>query len=183
MVLGIPYSKNYTLIIAGLAYLVFSIASLFWGIGVSPQLYSIGVVTFYFVVGVVFYVWRDQIPFHGGLFLLSTGLVFLASLYPNLCVVVSPLVAYMTIYLGFIPQLAIPFLKGRDYSYGVYLYGFPITQALVALNPLIDRLSLFALGILATILVAMCSWHWVEKPALKLKKFFVPRASGVKLPK
>ena len=78
MVLGIPYSKIYTLIITGLAYLVFSIASLFWGIGVSPQLYSIGVVTFYFVVGVVFYVWRDQIPFHRGLFLLSTGLVFLA---------------------------------------------------------------------------------------------------------
>ena len=29
----------------------------------------------------------------------------------------------------------VPFLSSGDYSYGIYLYGFPFTQALVAMHP------------------------------------------------
>ena len=70
----------------------------------------------------------------------------------------------------------IPLIKRGDYSYGIYLYGFPLTQALAATLPslrahtLAFRLAAFAL----TLAFAVLSWHFFEKPALRLKALVVP---------
>ena len=57
-----------------------------------------------------------------------------------------------------------------DFSYGVYIYAFPVQQTIVALT---SNALPFAVGLaasaLATLALAFLSWHVVERQALKLK--------------
>jgi peptidoglycan/LPS O-acetylase OafA/YrhL len=57
-----------------------------------------------------------------------------------------------------------------DLSYGVYLYGWPVQQASHALFPAVGAFALFWPALLVTLVLALLSWHLVEKPALALKR-------------
>ncbi len=55
-----------------------------------------------------------------------------------------------------------------DLSYGIYLYSFPVQQALIALGLLTPTpLTLAATPI--TMILAATSWRFIEKPALRFK--------------
>ena len=56
-----------------------------------------------------------------------------------------------------------------DFSYGIYVYGFLIQQ-LIYYFLKSDAAGLFFVSIPLIVLFAACSWHFIEKPALKLKK-------------
>lgn len=58
-----------------------------------------------------------------------------------------------------------------DYSYGVYLYGWP-SQQLVAMNfpSMLPLENAFWSGLLA-LFCGVLSWHLIERPALALKRF------------
>ena len=58
-----------------------------------------------------------------------------------------------------------------DFSYGIYIYAFPIQQTIVYLFPKIDFLAYFGSTFVITVALAALSWLFVEKPALKLKPF------------
>lgn len=78
-----------------------------------------------------------------------------------------PLVAVLfTLWVAYrLPRLRWP--GNRDYSYGIFLYGFPVQQAVMATWP---SLSPTALCVVSTVLVlplALASWHLVERPALR----------------
>ncbi len=65
-----------------------------------------------------------------------------------------------------------------DLSYGVYLYGWPVQQTLVALLPGAGALVLLAPALALTVMVAALSWHFVEAPALKLKRRLLAAPAG-----
>jgi peptidoglycan/LPS O-acetylase OafA/YrhL len=67
-----------------------------------------------------------------------------------------------------IPALHLPW-RG-DYSYGLFLYGFPVQQMIVALDPVISPLQLSLVAVPTTLLFAIASWHWLEQPLLRLKQ-------------
>jgi len=80
------------------------------------------------------------------------------------------LLAYVLLTFALHPMLRFAaFNRIGDYSYGLYVYAFPIQQALVSLKPDLDPLKLFALAFAATLALAMASWHGMEKSALGLK--------------
>lgn len=54
-----------------------------------------------------------------------------------------------------------------DYSYGTYLYGFPVQQTLICLSGM-NYLSLMLSSIPISIIFGMLSWFFVEKKFLKL---------------
>lgn len=57
-----------------------------------------------------------------------------------------------------------------DVSYGLYLYAFPVQQALVAsLGPGLGPARMFALALPITYVLAYASWRWVERPFLARK--------------
>jgi peptidoglycan/LPS O-acetylase OafA/YrhL len=57
-----------------------------------------------------------------------------------------------------------------DYSYGLYLYGFPMQQTLAALGLHRAGLSGFLLlSFAVTAPLAIASWHWIEQPARRLR--------------
>jgi peptidoglycan/LPS O-acetylase OafA/YrhL len=57
-----------------------------------------------------------------------------------------------------------------DFSYGLYIYAFPVQQMLAALAP---SWSPWLHGLVAYPLILLCaiaSWRWIESPALRLKR-------------
>jgi peptidoglycan/LPS O-acetylase OafA/YrhL len=69
---------------------------------------------------------------------------------------------------GFTPRVETG-LGNRDYSYGVYLYGWPVTKCLVYFLPAISPWPLFFGSLAGATLLASVSWHFVERPALAKK--------------
>lgn len=56
-----------------------------------------------------------------------------------------------------------------DLSYGLYLYGYPVEQAMVRYLPDISAPVLAAAALVATAVIAAASWRYVERPAIRAK--------------
>jgi peptidoglycan/LPS O-acetylase OafA/YrhL len=61
-----------------------------------------------------------------------------------------------------------------DWSYGVYIYAFPIQQLLKAFWPDMNLLVHIVVAFLLVLIPASLSWHFIERPALSLKNSKLP---------
>jgi peptidoglycan/LPS O-acetylase OafA/YrhL len=126
--------------------------------------------TFLFAAGGALYLWGDKVPVSWGVALALLAAAWLAggtALYKALLFAFE---AYAVIFLALAPGLSHPRLDlDADLSYGTYLYGWPVQQALVQLFPGAAALALLPPAILIALAVAALSWFLVEKPALALK--------------
>ena len=59
----------------------------------------------------------------------------------------------------------------RDYSYGIYIYAFPVQQTWVSFWPQIPLWAYLLCTFVTTVALAALSWHFVERPSLKIKPF------------
>lgn len=57
-----------------------------------------------------------------------------------------------------------------DYSYGLYLWGFPTQQTVVHFWPTMTPLQNAAISLPIALSLGMLSWYAIEKPALNLKR-------------
>lgn len=64
-----------------------------------------------------------------------------------------------------------------DPSYGIYLLGCPIAQAIKALWPDMGFATSLSLAWAVSVAAGLASWHWVESPALGLKRRWVRRGA------
>ncbi|TNF36407.1 MAG: acyltransferase [Gammaproteobacteria bacterium] len=62
-----------------------------------------------------------------------------------------------------------------DFSYGTYVYAFPVQQTWIAVFPAITPLGVLALSVPTVAAMAYASWHWLEKPALDYNKHLLKR--------
>lgn len=82
-------------------------------------------------------------------------------------------VAYCTVFLAcFIPYLG-NIAKYGDFSYGSYIYHFPIIQALLALRPYWHPLELLLTALICVFGAAIASWHLLEKRFLLRSSHYV----------
>ena len=89
----------------------------------------------------------------------------------------APLLAYVVLVAAYHPRLQWPmFNRAGDYSYGLYVYSFPLQQSLMERLPGLEPAGLFALSLPLGLGVAALSWHWLERPALALKSRFATSA-------
>jgi len=58
----------------------------------------------------------------------------------------------------------------EDYSYGLYIYAWPIQQTIVYFIKNISVYEVFFLTLLVIITLAFLSKHWIENPVLKWEK-------------
>ncbi len=122
-----------------------------------------------FFMGGLYYIYREKIPLSGYIFLPLLALVLYTSMTPGKLsfAVYSVALPYLILYIAYVPGgILRTFNKLGDYSYGLYIYAFPIQQSLVYLNPEISAPSLFLAAAPITLLLAVLSWHFVEKPSL-----------------
>lgn len=77
---------------------------------------------------------------------------------------------YIVISMAYLPNKIFRALnKVGDYSFGIYIYAFPVQQACIFFVPEISFIKLLFLSFMITISLAMMSWHFVEKPFLESK--------------
>jgi peptidoglycan/LPS O-acetylase OafA/YrhL len=137
-----------------------------------------------FLAGNIFFLFKDVIPARP--MLLAAALVGFWASYciPQLALLIGVLSAtYIVVYLGLCRIPRVPLLQTGDYSYGIYLYSFPIQQTIAwALPELRNWYWNLLIAAPVTILFAAISWHLIEKPALSLRKKLValpPQQSAV----
>jgi peptidoglycan/LPS O-acetylase OafA/YrhL len=124
----------------------------------------------YFLFGVLSYRFRQMIGWrfdHVALLVVITVAAAKTWAGPILLPIA---LAYAILTLALHPMFRMPvtWLHRHDYSYGAYLYGFPVQQTLIALG-VRDPMLLFVCCIPLTLCCAALSWHLVERPALNQK--------------
>lgn len=131
-------------------------------------------VAVFFAAGAFLYVNRDFIPLNRqGLFALLLAAV-LSYRQPAFEIACGAVIAYGVFVIAFAPKIHLRHID--DYSYGIYLYGWPIQQVVNHFYPGGSALQMMLVALPGSWLAGALSWHLVEKRALRLKA----RYAGVK---
>lgn len=132
-----------------------------------------------FLAGTTLYLWRDRIRLSPGAMAALLLILALASLDK-----VAFFVAYvlglplLVLHLAYLPGEPVRrFNAWGDYSYGVYIYAFPIQQTLAQAFPAMSLFAMVAVSGLLTLAVAALSWWGIERRALARKGNFAAATS------
>ena len=81
-------------------------------------------------------------------------------------IVYSLALPYVMLCAAYLPRGRIlAFNRLGDYSYGTYIFAYPVQQSLMHLFPSLAPLPMFAAALCITLPLAVASWHFIEKPA------------------
>lgn len=119
-----------------------------------------------FALGGAIYLWRDRIPLSPLIVAALAALAVLAQGTAAFPMAFTLALSYGAFWIGFArwhPLLG--YNRLGDYSYGTYIFAFPIQQILAA-SGIIDPYVNMALALPATYACAVLSWHLIEAPAL-----------------
>ena len=152
-------------------------------IGISGYLYALinnGIPSGYpaynilFFIGTLFYLYKDRIKFNCWIALGAFIGLSVTNRSDDSYFLIALLIClpYLVLYIGQLPvrQLCNVGDKYGDYSYGLYVYAFPVQQTIAHFMPKISPIQMFALSLPATFILAFISWWFIEKKALSLKK-------------
>lgn len=128
-----------------------------------------------FFAGASFYLYREHVFLSSKAFLMFGALLLFSSIQQDLFFVVYSLsLPYLLLYLAYVPSgMVRGFNKMGDYSYGIYIYAFPVQQSVAAMMPHISVQAMAVTSFVITFLLAFGSWHGVEKKCLKMKGRYV----------
>jgi peptidoglycan/LPS O-acetylase OafA/YrhL len=139
---------------------------------------------YFFFAGSAIYLWRERVPVsHSGalacVLLLTVAMVgpWGEARQPALALVTP----YLTLYASLVPSRPLrAYNRFGDYSYGLYIYGFPVQQAFVALGDPASGFGMspaenLAYSLPVALLLAMLSWHLLEERALGWRHAFARR--------
>lgn len=124
-----------------------------------------------FFLGACMYLLSSRIPISHtsmGVLILLFGLSLLYR--PSSIALFYIVCAYAIFYFAYIPKG--PLLKFNsvgDYSYGIYILGYPIQQTMEQLLPNLSLPIYFGITFVITLVLAITSWHLLEKRALSFK--------------
>jgi peptidoglycan/LPS O-acetylase OafA/YrhL len=135
--------------------------------------------SFPFIFGMALYAWRHKIPmrFYISIILAIFSILFYNTLLFELLFIVW--LSYTVFLIGcFQNRILLSYNRFGDYSYGVYIYAFPIQQIVAyhgVTSPVLNIMIAFPL----TLLCGILSWRMVERPALRLKSLWRVRSDTV----
>lgn len=183
MITGIIYKRSWVLA-ATFSVLVFmTIACLLDPVSYDVQgavFFKTPFIVLLFWIGAVFFMFADYIRLHWTIFIGSAVLYWLVMFYDFATPVCGLFLVYCMAFVGFTRFQWWDKLVKSDFSYGMFLYHFPLIQTLLlVLLPYIhgwaksnQLMLIFPITVIASVAVAALSWHLVEKPALSLRKVF-----------
>ena len=122
-----------------------------------------------FALGALCYLFRNRIPVS---FTLTAGFVFAGWLlrttpiYPFLFALT--LASFVFCFAYRLPWFG--YNRFGDYSYGLYLWGFPVQQTVVHLWPTMTPMQNAAISLPLALGLGVLSWYAIEKPMLRLKR-------------
>jgi peptidoglycan/LPS O-acetylase OafA/YrhL len=124
----------------------------------------------FFLLGMCFHFYRERIRFRRHVVLPAMFLLAGAAFLRHGILLVLPVCGVYLLFAAALTPMGRLDRFGQygDLSYGIYLYSYPVQQALVAWwRPHLTPYPLFFLAFPITCLLAFASWHWVEKPFLQ----------------
>ena len=128
----------------------------------------------FFCAGCVCFLYREKIPFSRALFVGALVVLGIGTAAGVFGLVAPVAMTYAFLWLAF----ALPFARfdaRGDFSYGTYIYAFPIQQGLALLRlPETGFAAYFLCSLLMTLLMAFLSYRLVEAPCLRWKHLPFP---------
>ena len=126
----------------------------------------------YFFAGALYYLFRHDIVFSFSWLLIAAanyGMIKF-TLFPELLYVI--IIPYLVLFFAFSKRIILNKVGKRgDFSYGLFLYSYPVQQLIVYLMPVKTGLFvMIILSLLFTLPFAVLSWIFIESPALNLRK-------------
>jgi peptidoglycan/LPS O-acetylase OafA/YrhL len=135
--------------------------------GYSRFLYTFG-------AGILVYVLRNRIRVHQIYYTLAvaSAILFIGLCFSTKLVHLVYPIWIVSVVFGFAfsdYNWLRPLRRIPDYSYGLYLYAWPVQMIAVYLFPSISVMQLFFIALSITSIFASISWHYLEKPLLRFK--------------
>jgi len=127
----------------------------------------------YFIVGMCFYCYKDVIPRSKTFLAISILMMVLSTVAFKGLALTQPIFgSYILFYLAFTTSISFKnFSRKGDFSYGLYMYAWPVQQLIILYMEKYLNLSLlFILTFIITMIFAYLSWHYIEQPFLSFKK-------------
>ena len=139
--------------------------------GVEPLV----LLTLYFSAGCVCYLYRESIPASKILCGACLGLLIAGLEFGSFGLVAPVAMSYVFMCLAFWLPIR-RFDAWGDFSYGTYIYAFPVQQGLVLLRVPQSGFAAFLVStVLITLVLAVGSYRCIEAPSLRLKNFDLSR--------
>lgn len=139
---------------------------IFYGMDLKTIIY-IGV---YFWAGAFLYHFNFKKYFSFETFVISVLLLIFVFQWGNIYSWLSYfLIPFMVLSFGFSTSKYLKIFDKADYSYGLYIYAFPVQQTFVYIYPSGSIYIHLLLAFIITMILATFSWHFIEKPSLKFK--------------
>jgi peptidoglycan/LPS O-acetylase OafA/YrhL len=129
-----------------------------------------------FFSGAAVYVLKDRIVLSGPVFWSLMVVVPLATILGEHVLFAAYVLAlpYILLYLAYIPSGFIrKYNHLGDYSYGVYIYAWPVQQSIASLVPGISVPAMLLVSASVNVALAALSWHLIEQRVLQLKSVWV----------
>src|ERR1700722_3467461 len=129
---------------------------------------------FMFLYGSSLFVWRERVPMGPWVLVGILAALVLASFDKTVFFVVyAACLAPLVLHLVYVPRGRIRrFNDWGDYSYGVYIYAFPVQQTLAFFFPAMSLAGMMASSAVVSVAIAIVSWKLIEERALSLKGDF-----------
>lgn len=125
----------------------------------------------FFYVGVALFRYRERVPLSVGALAMATIAFAVTWLIAGAPILLPAWLGYAVVFAAYYPRLVIDrWCEGPDYSYGLYIYAYPIQQTLILLAGMRSVGPHVLASLALTLPLAILSWHLVEEPALRLKR-------------
>jgi peptidoglycan/LPS O-acetylase OafA/YrhL len=124
-----------------------------------------------FCLGALLWLYRDRVRLDTRLALIAVATIPLGvAIADNYRVIAAPGLAYLVIWAGFALARWPRTVLVNDLSYGVYIYGFPVQQALLLAGWSTGWLPFFLASAGLVLVLAACSWFLIERPFLRRRR-------------
>lgn len=125
----------------------------------------------FFAAGMLIYCYRDKIVLNKWNAIFSLFILCISLKFGGFVDTFTIFGAYLVFYFAYNKKIKLnKFGKYGDFSYGIYIYAFPIQQTVTYfIGKDISVITNITISLPITIVLAILSWHLIEKPVLKLK--------------
>ncbi len=125
-----------------------------------------------FATGIGFYAWRDRLPMSPAILAVLALAAVVAHRTPVFDVLFGLALSYAVFLLAFAVGGGLrAYNRVGDFSYGMYIYGFPVQQLMVHFfGPMRPPVNV-ALALPLALGFAMLSWFLIERPALTMVRW------------